>query len=233
MIRVLVIEDDPAIAEIIEYYLTQCGGYAVTAVPDGTAALNAVASPSEPFDIILLDVMLPDLNGVELCSRLRRNIYCPILFISCIDDEEVIVSALRMGGDDYLVKPFTCALLQARIEANLRRVQMERRSAAPASLHFAEFTLDPSDHTLEKNGCCYSLSPIEYQLLCFFLAHPGQYFSLQKLYEQIWNRPSLGDTRTVMVHIHNLRKKLEEDPASPKVLVSARGRGYCFRATPL
>ncbi len=228
MIRVLLVEDDGSIAEIIRYYLKQSGEYEVTVAPDASAALTK--AQAEAFDVILLDVMLPDTDGVELCTHFREKLYCPIIFISCIDDEETIIRALRMGGDDYLVKPFNCEMLQARMEANLRRVRMEQRHEVPERIVFARFCVDTKKHSVEKDGKRKDLSPIEYNLLQFFISHPETNFTLSALYEKIWGRPSLGDVRTVMVHIHNLRKKIEDDPNNPEYLCSIRGKGYVFHA---
>ncbi|NCB50862.1 MAG: response regulator transcription factor [Clostridia bacterium] len=228
MTHILLIEDDASIIEIIQYYLSEGGAYEVEAVQDAESALAAVRHGL--FDLILLDVMLPDLNGVELCAKLRESIYCPIIFISCVDDEDVIISALKMGGDDYLVKPFNSNMLRARIEANLRRVDMEHQQMLPQYTVFRGFSMDSYNHRVEKNGDIRRLSPIEFRLLNFLIRHPDQNFSLSALYERIWHHPSLGDVRTVMVHIHNLRKKIEDDPNDPKYLVSYRGMGYAFHS---
>ena len=122
MTRILLVEDDPAIAEIICDYLSELEEYQITVAPN---AENALILSVSPFDIILLDIMLPDVNGIDLCSRLRTRLHCPILFISCIDDTDTIVNALAKGGDDYIVKPFDTQILHARIQANLRRIRMD------------------------------------------------------------------------------------------------------------
>ena len=220
MDRVLLVEDDGSIAEIVRYYLSQSGQYEVDVAQNAAGALERVGGGGQ-YDVILLDIMLPDVDGVELCAQLRESLYCPIIFISCIDGEDTIIRALRMGGDDYLVKPFTCEMLQARMEANLRRMRGGRGGGI---LSFPSFELDRAGHAIVRNGERKGLSPIEFNLLEFFLQHPNQNFSLSVLYENIWGRPSLGDVRTVMVHIHNLRKKIEDDPNAPVYLRSTRGR---------
>lgn len=227
MARVLLVEDDQHIAGIIQYYLTQNAAYQTDHVADAPTALAAVRE--HYYDIILLDIMLPEVDGIELCTQMRKNLFCPIIFISCIGDERTIIEALRMGGDDYLVKPFTCEMLHVRMEANLRRMLREKHFP-PATLEVHGLLLDPATHSIVKKGTRQELSPIEYNILHLLMEHPDTHFTLEHIYERIWDRPSLGDARTVMVHIHNLRKKIEDDRNRPEFICSARGQGYYFSA---
>ena len=225
MYRVLLIEDDATIAKIIQYYLKQCKEYEVSWAKN---AGEALALSRDPVDIILLDIMLPDVDGLELCAKLRERIYCPIIFISCIDDEETIIKALDLGGDDYLTKPFNCKVLHARIQSNLRRVRIERSEHPRSQLSFRDFSVDAGGHSIQKNGTSIPLAPIEFGLLMHLIDHPGRIITLDELYEAVWGKPSFGDVRTVIVHIYGLRKKLEPQPNAPRYIKNVRGKGYLF-----
>lgn len=227
MIRVLLVEDDAEVAEVIRFYLEQDGGYDVIWE---NCAESAEKRIREPFDVMLLDIMLPGMDGMEFCQRFRERNYCPILFISCIDEEEVMIRALELGGDDYLVKPFSNGMLSARIKANLRRARMPLdQKDRPRLCGFGKWTLDVTRHEISDGEKTFRLNPTEHRLLLFFIDHPGQRFTTSSIYELVWGKPSYGDVRTVMVHVCNLRKKIEADPNQPRYLRSARGEGYYFQ----
>ena len=225
MIRILLVEDDDEIARIIKYYLGQEEIYEIVR---GRNADEAITLSRDWFDIILLDVMLPDENGIELCSKLREWHQCPIIFISCLDDSNTIISALEKGGDDYITKPFDNKVLSARIQANLRRVQMERQAQVKNVMSCAGFTLNAVDHVLIKDDEIISLSPIEFRILRYLMQHPERCFRSSEIYKVIWGRISYGDNRTVVVHMHNLRRKLGEDLTKPRYIKSIWGKGYLF-----
>ncbi|MDO4548623.1 MAG: response regulator transcription factor [Clostridia bacterium] len=225
MKKVLLIDDDKVNAQIIKYYLDQTGGFQTVWAQN---AMEALAACSERFDVILLDIMLPDVDGVELCGRLRSILYCPIIFISCIDDEDVVIRALETGGDDYLIKPFSCKVLIARINANLRRVEMENREKTRRSIQCRGFSLDVNEHTLCVRDSIYHLSSIEFGVLIYLINNSYRTVSLDEIYEAVWNAPSYGDVRTVISHVYNLRKKLEQNPQNPRYIRSVRGYGYYF-----
>lgn len=224
MIKVLLVEDDPTIALIIRYYLDECKQYETKWAQNASQAIEMCGANT---DVILLDIMLPDINGIDLCARLRRKIYCPIIFISCLDDEETIVRALETGGDDYLTKPFNTRVLNARIQANLRRVQIER-AERPRQLAFRDFSVDTASHCLLRGGEAVPLAPIEFGILMYLINHPNRIVTLDELYEAVWDKPSYGDVRTVIVHVYNLRKKLEVSPSHPRYIKNVRGKGYNF-----
>lgn len=227
MIQVLLIEDDTAISSIITFYLEEMEQYRVTAAPD----LQTVRSMYRlEFDVILLDIMLPDGDGVTLCRELRQSFACPILFISCIDDNDTIIRALESGGDDYIVKPFSNQVLHARIQANIRRVLLDRDPPPCRELSAGPLRLELANKTLHTPESSFSLGNIEFRLLAFFFEHPRRYFMAGELYRLIWGKPSMGDTRTVMVHICNIRKKIEKDPTNPVLLRNVVGKGYIFDA---
>lgn len=225
VVHILLVEDDPEVARIIKYYLAQEEQYEITWVRN---VHEAVSASRDCFDIILLDVMLPDGDGISLCAQLRQWHSCPVIFVSCLDDSESIVSALNQGGDDFIVKPFNNQVLLARIQANLRRVQMEHSVVPPNVLACKGFSLDAATHELIKNGAREKLSPMEFRILAFFMQNPGRTFKPNELYKLIWGKVDYGDHRTVIVHIHALRKKIEQDPVTPKYLKSIWGKGYIF-----
>ena len=225
MLKVLLVEDDPAIAQVIQFHLEQEGEYAVVLASDAAQALSA---SRDSFDCILLDLMLPDVDGIALCESLRKYHGCPILFISCVEDDAMVIKALEKGGDDYLIKPFNMNVLKARIAANIRRVKMEHAAPVENRLSCAGFSLDVPTQTLLKKRKTYRLGKMEFRILLFFVMHPNRHFSASALYQEIWGKPSYGDVRTVQVHIHNLRQKIEDTPSSPRYLRSDWGKGYLF-----
>ena len=226
MIRVLLVEDDSEVARIIKYYLGEKERYDVVWAKN---AEEAVVVSHDWFDVILMDVMLPDQSGIELCARLREWHSCPVIFISYLDDSRTIIDALEHGGDDYITKPFDNLVLDARIQANLRRVQMERSDTKiQDQLVCRGFTLDAAAHTVLRGGRTFSLPPTEFRILSYFMQNPYRYFRSSEVYSLIWGRLSYGDNRAVLVHIHNIRKKIEEDTAHPVYLKSVWGKGYMF-----
>ena len=226
MYKILLIEDDIDICEIIKLYLSDTN-YNISIVNSANEALNIV--DKESFDLILLDIMLPDIDGINLCFQLRKDIYCPIIFISCIDDDATIIKALEMGGDDYLVKPFNCHILIAKIGANIRRVCMERENSISENiLQLKKVGIEPSDHTILKNGNKIYLTPIEFKILTYMVSNPNRILTLEEIYNNIWNEPSYDDVRTVKVHVSNLRKKIEDNPSEPEYIKTVRRVGYFF-----
>jgi DNA-binding response OmpR family regulator len=227
MYKILLVEDDIDICEIIKMYMSRAKN-SIYIANSANEALRLVNEDS--FDLILLDIMLPDITGIDLCSRLRKDLLCPIIFISCIDDDETIVKALEMGGDDYIVKPFNCNVLLARIEANMRRMRIESKNpSAKNKIVLDGFTIDGSDYTVIKDGNKITLTPIEFKIITYMAASPNRVITLEELYQNIWNEPSFDDVRTVKVHVSNLRKKVEDDPSNPKHIKTIRKIGYIFQ----
>ncbi len=227
MINLLLVDDDLDICEIIKINLCS-QNYNLYIANNGKDALSHLEDCN--IDLILLDIMLPDLDGVDFCGEIRKINNCPIIFISCIDDDNTIIRALEMGGDDYLVKPFNSNILIARIEANLRRVEIQvnkTEDSLPKNA-FGNCLIDPSDHTVIKNGEQIYLSPLEFKILNFMIDNPNRVLSLSEIYDNIWTTPSYGDVRTVKVHISNLRKKIEDDPSEPHHITTIRRIGYYF-----
>ena len=224
MTRVLLIEDDPLVAKVILYYLDQSDTYEVVWAKTGG---EAFANARDNYDVILLDVLLPDVDGIELCAGLRKWHDCPIIFISCLDSSDTIVRALELGGDDFLVKPFDNKVLEARIQANLRRYH-NTIHPAQNELKCQGFVLDVSRHIIIKEDKEIKLSNTEFRILSFLMQNNGKHFTPKELYIKIWGEKSYGDTRTVIVHIHNLRNKIEPDPENPNFIKMEWGKGYYF-----
>lgn len=227
MVKILLVEDDEFIANILKYHLQKEEKYEIDWVKTGGEAFSQI---QKGYDMVLLDIMLPDVNGVELCNRIRSWYSLPIIYISCLDDTNTIVNALAAGGDDFLVKPFDNKILTAKIEANLRRVKMMETGAGDGTgaITVGGLTLDPTHNELTIDGETIHLPGREYQIMHCLMQQPGHFFTVKELYEIIWGGEYVGDPRTVQVHIHNLRKKIEKDPANPVYILNEWGKGYCF-----
>lgn len=231
--KVLVVEDEPALLETLAYNLRR-QGYEVHTAADGPAAL-ALARRVRP-DLLILDVMLPGLDGFEVCRILRREMTMPILMLTARADEIDRVVGLELGADDYLTKPFHMRELLARVKALLRRVHMAREEAATQSrqepegqvLTFGDLTLDLVRREVRRGGELLDLSPREHALLLFLAQHQGRVLSRERILEEVWGWDYAGETRTVDVHIRWLREKIEPDPAHPTRIITVRGVGYRF-----
>ena len=225
MARILILEDDQNICEILQFYLRQKPEYELHFARSAEEAFDLV--DQHAFYIMLLDIMLPGINGIEFCRAVRSRTDCPIIFTSCLNDGSTIIEALETGGDDYLVKPFEPSVLIAHIEAKLRRPGTNRDHGGEV-LRVDGLELDRRLQSVTKNGKPVQLSQTEYNLLAFFMEHRGVYISFDDAFRAIWNAPSLGNYRALFVHISNLRKKIEDDPASPTLLKTCRRTGYVF-----
>lgn len=224
----LVVEDDETIRETIRDAL-ELEGFAVTACGNGRDALHIIqrAPEGEGFALVVLDLMLPGLGGLDLCRQLRQaQDNTPILVVSARESETDRVLGLEVGADDYLVKPFGMRELVARCRALLRR---SGSLSAPARLlQHANLCLYPEQCRVTRDGLEINLSPKEYRLLELFMQHPRRVWSRDKLLEQVWGHDYIGDSKTVDVHIRWLREKLEANPSSPEHLITVRGFGYRF-----
>ena len=228
--RLLVVEDDDSIRETVGEAL-RAEGFEVQACADGASALNLItAETSDPVDLIVLDLMLPGLGGLDLCRELRRiNNTTPILVISARDSETDRVLGLEVGADDYLVKPFGLRELVARCRALLRRSsQSETSPSQQHSFTHANLCLYPRECRVTRDGTDLTLSPKEYKILELFIQNPKRVWSRDQLLEKIWGVDFIGDTKTVDVHIRWLREKVEQEPSSPQLIRTVRGFGYRF-----
>lgn len=229
--KILVVEDDPTLQETLAYNLDH-QGYEVETAEDGKTAVE-LAAASNP-DLVVLDIMLPVMDGFEVCRILRKKSNVPILMLTARDDEIDRVLGLEMGADDYLTKPFSMREFLARVKAQLRRVKFDREdvdSNTPISsekLVFDNLTIDLSRHELLIDNKPIYLKPKEFDLIEFLARHKGQVLSRELILERVWGWEFTGGSRTVDVHIRWLREKIEKDPASPDRIITIRGAGYRF-----
>lgn len=229
---VLVVEDDLTLLETLEYNLA-AENYEVITAADGLTALQ-VARDQAP-DLVVLDLMLPRLDGFEVCRILRRETSVPILMLTARGEEVDRIVGLEVGADDYLTKPFSMRELLARVKALLRRVRLiheemaaERRLPGAEPLVFGDLVIDVDRHEVLVRGQALQLKPKEFELLLFLARHPGMALSRDLLLERVWGWDYVGGSRTVDVHVRWLREKVEADPANPERIVTVRGVGYCF-----
>jgi DNA-binding response OmpR family regulator len=224
--RILVVDDDPTVAEVVARYLMR-DGYDVDCVADGHAALR-VAAESDP-DLVVLDLMLPGIDGLEVCRRLRERRPVPIVMLSALGDETDRLVGLETGADDYVTKPFSPRELALRVRSVLRRA---RGAIAPAgeTIHDGDLTVDSAAHEVRLRGESVSLTVREFDLLAFLMRHPRQAFTRAELLEKVWGW-EFGDSSTVTVHVRRLREKIEPDPTAPRRILTVWGVGYRYEPT--
>ncbi len=226
---VLVVEDDKTLLEVLRYNLAR-DGYEVFTATDGAAGLEA-ARTHRP-DLVILDVMLPVMDGYGVCRALRRETTVPIMMLTARTEETDKVVGLEVGADDYVTKPFSMKELMARVRAMLRRSEMTKQAASPGTegpvpcLRAGDLEIDAARHRVSRGGTLVELSRMEFALLEFLARHRGQVFSRNQLLEKVWGYDFAGDTRTVDVHVSWLRHKIEDDPPHPRRLLTVRGIGY-------
>lgn len=232
MHNILIVEDDTSLRETLAYNLSR-QEYSVQAVGDGLSALEA-ARANHP-DLVLLDLMLPGMDGFEVCRILRQEMNIPILILTARDDEIDRVIGLEIGADDYITKPFSMRELMARVKAHLRRERLIRQEvsshqevASQDILTFGNLILDLSRREVLLDHSPIALKPKEFDLLLFLAQHRRQALSRQFLLERVWGWEFAGGTRTVDVHVHWLREKIESDPSKPNRIITVRGSGYRF-----
>ncbi|WP_028936677.1 MtrAB system response regulator MtrA [Pseudonocardia spinosispora] len=217
--RVLVVDDDPALAEMLSIVL-RGEGFDTAVVSDGPRALPAVRELRP--DVVLLDLMLPGMNGIDVCRAIRAESGVPIVMLTAKSDTVDVVLGLESGADDYVIKPFKPKELVARIRARLRRTDAE-----PAeTLSIGDVSIDVPAHQVVRDGHPISLTPLEFDLLVALARKPRQVFTREVLLEQVWGYRHAADTRLVNVHVQRLRSKVEQDPERPEVVLTVRGVGY-------
>ena len=227
MSRVLVVDDDPTVSDVVSRYLTR-DGHDVEVVNDGLLALTA-ATANLP-DLMVLDLMLPTLSGLEVCRRVRQLGPVPVIMLTARTDEADRVAGLELGADDYVTKPFSPRELALRVEAVLRRTHIGLSGTGSPRLCDGDLVIDPAAHQVTLGDKSLALTAREYDLLVFLLRHPRLAFTREQLFEQVWGW-SFGDVSTVTVHARRLREKIEADPSQPRRLVTVWGVGYRYEPT--
>ena len=225
--RLLVVEDDASIREVVTLGLGSAG-FKVTATGDGQEALTVFRS--EPFELVVLDIMLPSLDGLEVCREIRREHQTPIVFLSARSELHDVVVGLELGADDYVTKPFELPELVARIRAVLRRAVTS--PADTAKIEIGDLEIDPAAFVVRRRGEELALTATEFRLLLELAKRPKQVFTRQLLLEIVWNYDYLGDSRLVDAAVQRLRAKIEDDPKEPKLLHTVRGVGYRLHEKP-
>ena len=217
--RVLVVDDDPALAEMLTIVL-RGEGFDTAVVRDGSKALDAFREVHP--DLVLLDLMLPGMSGLDVCKEIRAESGIPIIMLTAKTDTVDVVLGLESGADDYIVKPFKSKELIARVRARLRRTD----DPAPEMLQIVDVTIDVAGHSVKRGGEQVNLTPLEFDLLVALARKPRQVFTREVLLEQVWGYRHAADTRLVNVHVQRLRAKIEKDPEHPEIVVTVRGVGY-------
>ncbi|MBA9027142.1 MULTISPECIES: response regulator transcription factor [Bacillaceae] len=229
MDEILIVEDDADIQKILSMNLS-LEGFAYTIASTGMDAIKKVREKTP--DLILLDIQLPDMNGIDLCQQLREMTAVPILYVTCNNEDKEKILAFACGGDDYIEKPFNSRVLIARIKAHLRRNSINHnQSTLKKQITFDDIVIDLTAREVKRNGQVIELTAKEFELLTFFAKHPNQVFSAEQLLNQIWGYDSFSEKSTIIVHISNLRKKIEDYPVNPSYIITMRGVGYKFVQT--
>ncbi|EGL18664.1 MULTISPECIES: response regulator transcription factor [unclassified Paenibacillus] len=222
---VLIIDDEPEIRDIVQIFLKN-EGYEVMEAEDGAAGLELLRK--KEFDLVILDVMMPRLDGIKACIQIRQTRNTPIIMLSAKNEDMDKILGLTSGADDYLSKPFNPLELVARVKSQLRRVRMSETQdkRQPLELSIGDLVLNIPRHQVTVKGKDISLTPLEFDILELLATHRGHVFSVDRIYETIWKDPALQSDKTVMVHIRNLREKLKDNPREPKYIKTVWGVGY-------
>jgi len=223
--KILVVEDDSSLQSALSYNLTK-EGYQVTIAKDGAEAVNQFHL--KKHDLVLLDIMLPIMDGLEVCRVIRKESRVPIIMLTARAEEMDKVTGLDLGGDDYVTKPFSMREIMARVRALLRREST--RGVVEKVINFDDVVIDTARHTVLRSGHPLELTPKEFDLLSFLAQNKSLVFNREQLLEKVWGYDFEGNTRTVDVHIRWLREKIEPDPTAPKHLITVRGTGYKLEA---
>ena len=224
---ILLVDDEDSVQKLLTYPLER-DGFRVVPARDGEEALARFAE--EPVDLVVLDIMLPKLDGLEVCKRLRAESSVPIIMLTARDDEFDTVLGLELGADDYITKPFSIREFRSRVRALLRRAGASRRDVPPAEpLVAGNLSLDPDRREAKVDGRILELTYVEFELLRTLVAQPGKVFSRRSLLQAIWGDSSYREPRSIDVHVRHLREKVEHDPSEPELILTVRGAGYRLR----
>jgi DNA-binding response OmpR family regulator len=223
---ILLVDDEDSVQKLLAYPLER-DGFRVLQARDGEEALARFAD--EDVDLVVLDLMLPKLDGLEVCKRLRAESQVPIIMLTARDDELDKVVGLELGADDYITKPFSIREFRSRVRALLRRASAPRATGPHETFAAHGLTLDVGRRSVEVHGRAVQLTYVEFELLRTLAAHPGRVYSRRMLLESLWGAADYREPRTIDVHVRHLREKLEPDPAEPEYILTVRGVGYRFR----
>ncbi len=235
MPKILIVEDDPAVRDVVEHALSR-EGIRTLAVGDGETALERLRQEAEPFDLILLDVMLPGRDGVSVCGEIRAGDAgsasndVPIIMLTARNDETSVVVGLEVGADDYITKPFSPRELVSRVRAHLRRRRLDARGAVDEQrkLELPGLELDLLRRQVCVEGTPVELTAKEFEVLALLAAHPGRVYSREQIMHHLWDGDFFGEARAADVHVQHIRKKIEPDPKNPRYVQTVRGMGYRF-----
>jgi two-component system alkaline phosphatase synthesis response regulator PhoP len=236
--KILIVEDDPAVRDVVEHTLSR-EGMQTLAVGDGEAALERLRKEAETLDLVVLDVMLPGMDGVNVCREIRSGqagsatSEVPVVMLTARDDEINVVVGLEVGADDYVTKPFRPRELVSRVRAQLRRRRLDARSAPDEQqrrLEFPGLELDLVRRQVFAGGKPVALTAKEFEILALLASHPGWVYSREQIMRHLWGGEFFGEARAADVHVQHLRKKIEPDPKNPRYVQTVRGFGYRFAA---
>jgi two-component system alkaline phosphatase synthesis response regulator PhoP len=233
--KILIVEDDPAVRDVVEHALAREGMVTQTA-GDGEAALECLRREAEPFDLIVLDVMLPGMDGIGVCREVRAgeagsaSSGVPILMLTARDDETSVVVGLEVGADDYVTKPFRPRELVSRVRAHLRRRRLDAKgvSGMQQKLEFPGLEVDLRGRRVTSGGSNVDLTAKEFEVLALLASHPGRVYGREQIMRHLWDGAFYGEARAADVHIQHIRKKIESDPKNPRYIQTVRGMGYKF-----
>ena len=222
--KIMLVDDEPDILDLLEKALNIEGFYNIMKIDNGISAVTTCRE-IQP-DVMVLDVMLPDIDGYEVCKQIREFSHCPVLFLSSKNDELDKILGLAVGGDDYVTKPFSPKEIAYRVKASLRRAEYRQAPIRDFSVKIGELMIDTDGCRVVKNGKEIGLTAREFEILRYLAENLGRVISRERLYERIWGEDSFGCDNTMMVHLRHLREKLEENPAAPKYIITMKGLGY-------
>jgi DNA-binding response OmpR family regulator len=223
---ILLVDDEDSVQKLLTYPLER-DGFRVVSAHDGEEALRLFAA--EPVDLVVLDIMLPKLDGLEVCKRLRSESSVPIIMLTARDDEFDTVLGLELGADDYITKPFSIREFRSRVRALLRRAGAARDAPSAEPIQASGLSLDPDRRASTLDGKPLDLTYVEFELLRTLVAQPGKVFSRRALLQAIWGDSAYREPRTIDVHVRHLREKVERDPSEPELILTVRGAGYRLR----
>jgi DNA-binding response OmpR family regulator len=227
MPRVLIVEDEAAMRDLVGYALAE-EGIEVEAVADGESALEIFFS-SGPFDLVLLDVMLPGIDGVTVCKELTSSSDVPVVMLTARSDETSVVVGLEVGADDYVTKPFRHRELVSRVRATLRRRRIDARaSSRQERLEFPGLVIDPTRRQVVAQGTAVELTTAQFDILLLLASHPGRVYGRGQIMQTVWGTEFSGDSRAADMHVRNIRERIEPDPKNPSYVLTVRGVGYKF-----